>query len=133
MLDENETLIDFEIGFNSFTLFQVRSIQDKLLKNNRKYEEARLREWRERKTMRAEDDQLTKLYLDESTKREQARMEEENKEHREREIDLQWKKYAEEMAEEKKQLILQLAESAELRNTKGKRRGKRKGKGKKKK
>ena len=61
-------------------------------------------------------------------------MEEENKEHRQREIDTQWKKYFEEQAEEKKQIILQLAEAAELRNTRGKRRGKKRGgkKGKKK-
>ena len=59
-------------------------------------------------------------------------MEEENKEHREREIDAQWKKYTEEQSEIKKQVILQLAEAAEIRNARGKRRGKRKG-GKKKK
>jgi len=33
-------------------------------------------------------------------------MEEENKEHREREIDVMWKKYAEEQADVKKQVIL---------------------------
>ena len=60
-------------------------------------------------------------------------MEEENKEHREREIDAQWKKYTEEQAELKKQVILQLAEAAEIRNTRGKRRGKARKGGKKKK
>ena len=59
-------------------------------------------------------------------------MEEENKEHREREIDAEWKKYTEEQSEIKKQVILQLAEAAELRNSRGKRRGKKRG-GKKKK
>ena len=95
-LDDNKTLIDFEFGFNAFTLDQVRSIQLKLLRNNEYYEADRIREWRERKAMRMEDQELTEMYLDEQTKREQNRMEEENKEHREREIDLQWKKFTEE-------------------------------------
>lgn len=65
MLDDNLTLIDFEFGFNTFTLFQVRSIQEKLMRNNRIYNENRLREWRERKSMRFEDEKLTEMYLDE--------------------------------------------------------------------
>ena len=81
--------------------------------------------------MLAEDQALTSLYLNQATKREANRMEEENKEHREREIDTMWKKYQEEQAEIKKQVILQLAEAAEIRGARGKRRGKRKG-GKKK-
>lgn len=55
MLDENETLIDFEFSNNGFSLNQIRSIQEKLLRNNKKYQEDRLREWRERKTMLGED------------------------------------------------------------------------------
>ena len=101
-LDENMTLIDFEFGFNTFHLDQVRSIQEKLKRNNKLYEAERLKEWRERKSMRDEDEKLTEMYLDEQTKREQKRMEEENKEHREREIDAQWKKYAEELDNEKR-------------------------------
>ena len=81
--------------------------------------------------MLAEDQALTSLYLNQATKREANLMEEENKEHREREIDTMWKKYQEEQAEIKKQVILQLAEAAEIRGARGKRRGKRKG-GKKK-
>lgn len=73
------------------------------------------------------------MYLDETTKAEQLRMEEENKEQRQREIDIMWRKYTEEKSEEKKQVILQLAEAADLRGQRGKKRGKRGGGGKKKK
>ena len=55
MLDSNLTLIDFEFGFNSFTLDQVRSIQIKLDRNNKIYKRERLKEWGERKAMLAED------------------------------------------------------------------------------
>ena len=55
MLDVNETLIDFEFGFNAFSLDQVRSIQFKLGRNKAAYNKARLYEWRERKNMLAED------------------------------------------------------------------------------
>jgi len=82
MLDENETLIDFEFSNNGFALGVTRSIQEKLIRNNKKYQEDRLREWRERKNMLAEDQALTSMYLDETTKTEQKRMEEENKEQR---------------------------------------------------
>ena len=37
MLDDNKTLIDFEFGNNGFGLAQVRSIQEKLLQNNKVY------------------------------------------------------------------------------------------------
>ena len=66
---------------------QVREIQRLLLRNNKTYEENRLREWRERKLMLDEDEKLHGMYLREGTKNEQQRMEEEAKEHREREID----------------------------------------------
>ena len=78
-----------------------------------------------------EDEKLHAMYLKEETKNEQARMEEEAREHREREIDATWKKYMKENETEKQQLILQLMEAALLRST-GKKKGKRKGKGKKK-
>ena len=48
--------------------------------------------------MREECDELEKHYLEEYTEEEQARMEEEARDLREREIDEQWKKY---MAEER--------------------------------
>lgn len=38
----NSDLIDFEFGFNKFTLEQIRSIQDNLRRNKRMYDEARL-------------------------------------------------------------------------------------------
>jgi hypothetical protein len=58
-------LIDFEFGFNKFTLDQVRTIQDNLRRNKRKYDEDRLREWKERKLMNDEDIRLKNLYLEE--------------------------------------------------------------------
>ena len=48
-----------------------------------------------------EDLKLQTMYLKLDTKREQLRMEEEAREHREREIDQTWKKYMAEAATEK--------------------------------
>jgi len=62
-----ETLIDFEFGFNNFELTHTRSIQDYLRRNKAKYDEERLKEWRERKMMRSEDQQLAKFYLERET------------------------------------------------------------------
>lgn len=105
MLEQNETLIDFEIMFNQFHLEDIREIQRLLLRNNKIFEENRLREWRERKQMLEEDENLHARYLKLETKLEQLRMEEEAREHREREIDATWKKYLQEAATEKVQLI----------------------------
>jgi len=62
-------------------------------------------------------------------------MEEDAKATREREIDKMWKAMMLEDAEEKKRVISQLMEAAEIRGSKGKKkkRGGKKGKGKKKK
>lgn len=59
----NDTLIDFEFGFNNFRLDDVRKIQDNLRKNKAKYDAERLQEWRERKLMNDEDVRLKNLYL----------------------------------------------------------------------
>ena len=95
------------------------------MRNNKKFEENRLREWKERKLMLDEDEKLHSIYLKEETKNEQDRMEEEAREHRTREIDETWKKYMAEAATEKQQLILQLMEAAGIRSQgkKGKKRG----------
>ena len=86
-------------------ILQIREIQRLLLRNNKIFEENRLREWRERKQMLEEDENLHARYLKLETKLEQLRMEEEAREHREREIDATWKKYMQEAATEKVQLI----------------------------
>jgi hypothetical protein len=52
-----------------------------------------LKEWRERKLMRAEDEALRKMYLAESSQKEQTRMEEEAREIREAELNEKWKKF----------------------------------------
>jgi hypothetical protein len=66
----NQDLIDFEFGFNKFTLEQARTIQDNLRRNKRKYDEDRLREWKERKLMNDEDIRLKNLYLEEQARKE---------------------------------------------------------------
>lgn len=65
-LEKNLTLIDFEFGFNQFTLEDVRQIQIYLRRNKAKFDADRLREWRERKDMRTEDEALAQLYLKEN-------------------------------------------------------------------
>jgi hypothetical protein len=116
----NRDLIDFEFGFNKFTLEQIRTIQDNLRRNKRQYDEDRLREWRERKLMNDEDVRLKNQYLEEQAKLEQERMEEEARELREREIDEQWRKHLLDSEIEKQQLIQQLEEAAKMRAEKGK-------------
>jgi hypothetical protein len=120
----NWDLIDFEFGFNKFTLEQARTIQDNLRRNKRKYDEDRLREWRERKLMNDEDIRLKNLYLEEQAMKEQERMEEEARELREHEIDEQWRKHLLDSEIEKQQLIQQLEEAAKMRAEKGKKKKK---------
>lgn len=62
-LAKNTTLIDFEFGNNNFKLDDVRRIQEYLIRNRQAYDKARLEEWRERKQMRGELEDLEKLYL----------------------------------------------------------------------
>ena len=61
VLDENFTLIDFDFSMNEFDLEDSREIQEKLKRNKATYDEDRLREWRERKFMRTEDENLKML------------------------------------------------------------------------
>lgn len=61
----NKDLIDFEFGFNKFTLEQIRTIQDNLRRNKAQYDQDRLREWRERKLMNDEDVRLKNQYIEE--------------------------------------------------------------------
>jgi hypothetical protein len=86
MLSINHTLIDMEIGFNNFALADVRAIQQALIRNKKMYDFERLKEWKERKLMRGEDEGLHGLYLKEQSKKEEIRMETETKELREAQI-----------------------------------------------
>jgi len=93
------------------------------------YDAERLKEWKERKLMLADDEATKELYLQENSKKEQDRMEEEAREIREAELNEKWKKFMLETEIEKQQIIQQLQEAAVLRQSKGK--GKKKGKKKK--
>lgn len=124
VLDKNWTLIDFDYSMNELSLEDSREIQEKLRRNKRKYDEERLQEWRERKLMRAEDQALKMLYMQQNSKKEQERMEDEAREIRETELNEKWKKFMYETEIEKQQVIQQLMEAAILRNTKKKKKGK---------
>lgn len=65
---DNHTLIDFEFGNNSFSIDDTRKIQEYLIRNRKLYDNARIQEWRERCTLRAELDDLEKLYEINETK-----------------------------------------------------------------
>ncbi len=99
-------------------------------RNKAKYDEERLIEWRERKSMGAEDHSLQKYYLEKETFGERKRMEEEAKDTRSNEIDKMWKAMQAEDKQEKARLIQQLMEAAEIRGSRGKKKKKRGGKGK---
>lgn len=119
-LSDNYTLIDFDYSMNQFALQDSRDIQDKLRRNKKIYDEERLKEWKERKNMRAEDQALRLMYIQEHSSTEKLRMEEEAKEARENELNAKWKKFMLETEIEKQQIIQQLTEAAVLRQSKGK-------------
>ena len=70
--------------------------------------------------MNAEDVKLKNLYLEEQSRREQSRFEDEAKDLRDRELDEQWRKYILDSEIERQQLIQQLEEAALIRASKGK-------------
>lgn len=90
------------------------------------YDTERLKEWKERKLMRHEDEKLKELYLQEQSNKENDRMQEEAREIRETELGEKWKKFMLETEIDKQQIIQQLTEAAILRGTKGKKKGKKK-------
>jgi hypothetical protein len=60
-LESNWTLMDFDYSMNNFSIDDSRAIQELLKRNKRKYDSDRLREWKERKRMKAEDAELQDL------------------------------------------------------------------------
>jgi hypothetical protein len=63
-LENNHTLINFDYSMNkAFNLEDSRQIQDYLRRNKAEFETERLKEWKERKFMKAEDEALRELYL----------------------------------------------------------------------
>jgi len=62
-LEHNKTLIDFDYTMNNFSLKDSRQIQEYLQRNKAMYDAERLKEWKERKLMRSEDEHLKELYL----------------------------------------------------------------------
>ena len=65
------------------------------------YEAERVKEWKERKLMKEEDEELREMFLVEAAKLEKERMIEEAKQIREDELDAKWKKQMLEMEIEK--------------------------------
>jgi hypothetical protein len=105
-LKNNFTLIDFDFSRNKdIKLEDSRQIQLYLKRNKALYDAERLKEWKERKNMRTEDEKLRQKYLAENALKEQGRMEEEASEVREAELGEKWKKFMLENAIEKQQLI----------------------------
>ena len=119
-LKNNTTLIDLDFSGNNFTMEDSRQIQEYLKRNKALYDAERLKEWRERKLMRGEDEQLRKMYLAENASKEQAIIEEEAKEIREAELNEKWQKFMLENEIQKQQIIQQLVEASALRKNKGK-------------
>jgi hypothetical protein len=75
------------------------------MRNKREYDAERLKEWDERKIMREDDEKMKELQLQEQSKKEQDRMEEEAREIREAELNEKWKKFMLETEIEKQQII----------------------------
>ena len=116
-LKDNTTLIEFDFSKNKdIRLEDSRQIQQYLKRNKAMYDAERQKEWQERKKMRAEDEQLRAMYLQEDAQNQQEIMEEEAAEIRYLELEEKWKKQMFETEIEKQQLIQQLMEAAQLRN-----------------
>lgn len=92
-LEYNHTLIDFNFAQNYFTMEDSRAIQSYLQRNKAEFDYERLKEWRERKLMRAEDEALRRQYMAESASKQQDQMEEEAREIREAELNDKWNKF----------------------------------------
>ena len=73
-LEKNTTLIDFDFSGNSFTMEDSRAIQEILKRNKAVYDDERIKEWKERKLMRHENDKLGEHYLVEKSRLEEERM-----------------------------------------------------------
>ena len=125
-LEQNKTLIDFDFSMNNFAINESHAIQDILKANKADYDGERLKEWRERKSMRGEDNALRTKQLAESSAKAQAIMEQEARETRESELNEKWRLKMLETEVEKQQLIQQLVEAAIHRGTKKKKKGKKK-------
>ena len=79
-LEENKTLINFDFSMNQFSIADSQGLQEHLKENKADYDEERLREWRERKSMRSEDNALRTKQLKESSEKAQDIMEQEARE-----------------------------------------------------
>jgi hypothetical protein len=76
-LEHNYTLIDFDFSNNNFSMDDSREIQLYLKRNKAIFDGERIKEWRERKFMRGEDQTLRKMYLGEQAAKESAIMDDE--------------------------------------------------------
>jgi hypothetical protein len=126
----NYSLIDFEFGFNQFSVDTIRKIQFYLRRNKAIYDENQLREWNERRFMRDEDQALQQKYLKLQNEVEKKRMAEEEYETKEREVAEMWRRKRLDYDIERNSLIQQLTEAALIRGSRGKRKGKKRGGGK---
>jgi hypothetical protein len=126
---KNESLICFEFGFNNFKLEHIKEIIANLVRNKAAYDEARFREWKERKLMSEEESQmriLNTMEQKDTLMKEEAEL---SRIAREKARDAAWKEFLMESELEKQRLIQRLEEAAKMRKSKPKR----KGRGKKKK
>lgn len=62
-LENNHSLIDFDFSQNNFSMEDSKEIQQYLMRNKAEHDFERMKEWRERKLMRFEDEGLKKNYL----------------------------------------------------------------------
>ena len=85
-LQNNYTLIDLDFSSNNFSMEDSKQIQQYLQRNKAIYDGERIKEWKERKHMRGEDENLRKMYMGENANKEQAIIEEEAREIREAEL-----------------------------------------------
>ena len=120
----NKTLIDFQFYDNKLDLRSIEIIQANIKRNKAQYDADRLQEWKERKLMFNEDNAMRIKQIEMESRKKKNQLDEESKEQRDQQLDEQWKKEEQEDLDLKAQLIAQLEEAAEIRNSKKKKKKK---------
>jgi hypothetical protein len=128
-MQENFTIIHFDLNGNKFTLDQIRSIKECLIRNKEIYDEERMQEWRERKSMKKEEEYIemvdTTLQQESIKKMNILSREEAGR----REKEQKWEEEKLKLEFEMKKDMLRLLNESKKRSEKKK--GKKRGKGKK--
>jgi hypothetical protein len=104
-LGNNTALIDLDFSNNDFKIEDSRAIQKYLQRNKALSDAEKLKEWKQRKLMREEDQHLKQLQLSENAGDEVSKMENEARRQTELDMNEKWKKFMLETELEKQNVM----------------------------